>query len=329
MSSYTHLITYSFMHAHVHGSHSPNGSKAGHTHNHVHSVARSHRAFMLAIGLNTAIIVLQTVYGWLAHSTALLADAGHNLSDVLGLALAWGAVWLSQKESSNQFTFGFRSSSILASLLNAVLLLLASGAIILEALNRFKHPVPVAGGIVFYVALLSMFINGGSAWLFLKGSQQDLNIRSAFLHLLGDAAVSAAVAISGLLVMWTGWHWLDPATSILVVAVIIYATWGLLRDALRLALHAVPANVNAKKVEAYLAQLPGVQAVHHLHIWGLSTMDNSLTAHLVMPAGHPGDAFLETVTHTLAHHHAIHHATLQIDLGTSEYSCSLNNKTSV
>lgn len=305
------------MHAHIHGSH------ATHAHSSANSTGRSHRVFALAIALNTAIIVLQAVYGWLAHSTALLADAGHNLSDVLGLALAWGAVWLSQKKSSNTFTYGFRSSSILASLLNAVLLLLASGAILWEAFHRFKHPVPVAGGIVFYVALISMLINGGSAWLFLKGSQEDLNIRSAFLHLLGDAAVSAAVAISGLLVMWLGWHWLDPVTSILVVLVVIYATWGLLRDALSLALHAVPANVDAQKVQAYLAHLPGVSAVHHLHIWGLSTVDTSLTAHLVMPDGHPGDAFLETVAHALQHVYAINHTTLQIDLQTPHRTCPL------
>ncbi len=227
------------------------------------------------------------------------------------------------KKSTKRFTYGLRSSSILASLLNAMLLLIASGAIIWEAIDRFKHPVPVAGNVVLYVALLGMVINAGSAWLFLGGSREDLNIRGAFLHLLGDAAVSAAVALSGLLIMWGGWYWLDPVTSIIVVLVIVYATWGLLRDTLHLALHAVPPNVDIEKIRIYLAQLPGVIAVEHLHIWGLSTVDNSLTAHLVMPNGHPGDDFLESVTQTLKHDYAIHHATLQIDLSVAKHTCSL------
>ncbi|KAG0188460.1 hypothetical protein DFQ28_004800 [Apophysomyces sp. BC1034] len=281
------------------------------------------RAFALAVGLNVAVVGLQALYGLLANSTALLADAGHNLSDVLGLLLAWGAMWLGQREPSHRFTFGLGGSSILASLSNAALLLLASGAIAWEAIRRFGHPEPVAGKTVFVVAVIGIVVNGFSAWLFARGSKDDLNLRGAFLHMLGDAAVSAAVALSGIVVLGTGWQWVDPVMSLIVVAAIVYGTWGLLAESVRLALNAVPAGVDRADIEAYLARLPGVTDVHDLHVWALSTTENSLTVHLVMPGGHPGDAFLDEVARSLRRDHAVHHATLQVDLGGTDHRCSL------
>jgi len=270
-----------------------------------------------------AMVVLQAVYGVIAHSTALLADAGHNLSDVLGMLLAWCAIWLGKRRPSARYTYGLRGSSILASLANAALLLVATGAIAWEAVQRLFDPAPVAGLAVFFVAIAGIAINGFSALLFMKGSKDDLNIRGAFLHLVGDAAVSAAVAVSGLLVLYTGWNWLDPAMSLVVVLVIVYGTWGLLRESVRLSLNAVPERVDTVRIARYLAGLPGVTGVHDLHVWALSTTENSLTVHLVMPAGHPGDRYLEAVVETLNHEHAVHHATLQIDMGAHEHPCAL------
>ncbi len=312
---------------------SANTSKHQHQHQHGHGHHHHHHgnpgttstsAFVLASLGYAVIIGMQGVYGWLANSTALLADAGHNLSDMLGLLLAWGAVWLSKKRPSTAYTFGLRSSSILASLANAVLLLLASGAIVWEAIQRLRHPMPVTGTLVFAVAITGMIINSFSAWLFMKGSKHDLNLRGAFLHMISDAAISAAVAIGGLVVWATGWHWLDPTLAIIVVLVIIYGSWGLLRDAIRLSLNAVPANIDTQRIETYLASLPGVESVHDLHVWGLSTTESSMTVHLVTPNGHPGDDFLDQVVHTLNHDHGVHHATIQIDLGTSTHSCALH-----
>ncbi len=282
------------------------------------------RAFAIAVTLNVAMVIVQAVYGVLAHSTALLADAGHNLSDVLGMLLAWGAIWLAKRGPSARYTYGLRGSSILASLANAALLLIATGAIAWEAVQRLLNPAPVAGLSVFFVALAGIAINGFSAMLFMKGSKDDLNIRGAFLHLAGDAAVSAAVALSGLLVLYTGWNWLDPAMSLVVVLVIVYGTWGLLRESVRLSLNAVPERVDTVRIARFLAGLEGVSGVHDLHVWALSTTENSLTVHLVMPGGHPGDVYLATVVETLAREHAVHHATLQIDMGTQEHACSLD-----
>ena len=261
------------------------------------------------------IVAVQGVYGVIAQSTALIADAGHNLSDVLGLLLAWGAIWLGKRAPSANYTFGLRGSSIVASLANAAFLFVACGAIAWEAALRFMHPAPVQGMTVFVVACAGLLVNGFSAWLFMAGGKHDINVRGAFLHMLGDAGVSAAVAVSGLVILYTGWQWVDPLLSLLVVAVVIWGTFGLCRQAIRLALSGVPAAVDTARVAGYLAQLPGVEEVHDLHIWGLSTTENSLTVHLVMPGGHPGDAFIDDVVRTLARDHALHHATIQIDLG--------------
>ena len=227
-------------HAHSH-EHGHSHGHGGHGHHHHGAPQEGQgRTFALAVGLNVVIVIVQAVYGFLAHSTALLADAGHNLSDVLGLLLAWGAVWLGKRQPNARYTFGLGSSSILASLANAALLLFACGAIVLEAIQRLLNPAPVAGLDVFIVATLGMIVNGFSAWLFMRGSKEDLNVRGAFLHMAADAAISAAVAVSGLIILFTGASWLDPLMSLIVVSVIVYGTWGLGRDAMRLAMAAVP-----------------------------------------------------------------------------------------
>jgi cobalt-zinc-cadmium efflux system protein len=314
---------------HDHGSHAHAGHSHGHNHSHGHhhhhAPAAGHgRAFALAVALNVVIVVVQAVYGVIAHSTALLADAGHNLSDVLGLLLAWGATWLATRRPSARFTFGFGSSSILASLANATLLLIACGAIIAEAIGRLAAPAPVAGLDVFVVAVVGMVVNGFSAWLFMRGSKDDLNVRGAFLHMAADAGVSAAVAVSGLVILFTGWNWIDPIMSIVVVLVIVYGTWGLLRESVRLALAAVPEGVDAERIRVFLAQQQGVTDVHDLHVWALSTTGNALSAHLVMPGGHPGDAALDGIVEGLGTRYAMKHVTLQVDLGTSQHRCSLD-----
>ncbi|HEV3426090.1 MAG TPA: cation diffusion facilitator family transporter [Paraburkholderia sp.] len=332
-------------HAHVHGKdaharHEESGhphkkehgqKEHGHGHNHSHGghhhhhapVAGHGRAFAIAVALNLAIVLIQGISGVIAHSTALLADAGHNLSDVLGLLLAWGATWLATRRPSARYTFGYGSSSILASLANAGLLLFASGAIVAEAISRLLNPAPVAGLVVFVVATVGMLVNGFSAWLFMRGQKEDLNIRGAFLHMAGDALISAAVAVSGLVILGTNWTWLDPLMSLVVVAVIVYGTWGLLRDSVRLALDAVPPGVDLQRIRDYLADQPGVTDVHDLHVWALSTTGNALSAHLVMPGGHPGDGTVDAIVLTLRETFAMQHATLQVDLGTSDHRCAL------
>ena len=286
------------------------------------------RAFAIAVALNIGIVVLQVVYGVIAHSTALLADAGHNLSDVLGLVLAWGAIFLARRKTSARFTYGLRGSSILASLANAALLCVASGAIAWEAILRLTDP-PVVGGVeVFAVAAAGLVINGFSAWLFMSGSKDDLNVRGAFLHMLGDAGVSAGVAVSGLIILFTGWYWVDPVMSMVVVAVVLYGTWGLLTESVKLALGAVPGQVDTQKIARYLARLPGVTNLHDLHVWALSTTENSMTVHLVMPGGHPGDTFIDQIVAKLASDYSVHHTTIQIDLGTSDHHCALDARPS-
>jgi cobalt-zinc-cadmium efflux system protein len=309
-------------HGHGHAGHKHDHGAGGHHHHHAPQAGQG-RTFALAVGLNVLIVAVQAVYGVLAHSTALLADAGHNLSDVLGLLLAWGAVWLGQRRPSARYTFGLGSSSILASLANAALLLFACGAIVLEALQRLFNPAPVAGLDVFVVATLGLVVNGFSAWLFMRGSKEDLNVRGAFLHMAADAAISAAVAVSGLVILFTGWSWLDPLMSLVVVSVIVVGTWGLGRDAMRLAMAAVPPGVDTARIRAYLVALPGVSDVHDLHVWALSTTENALTVHLVMPGGHPGDVFVQKVVTTLKADYAMHHSTVQIEFGSACQACVL------
>ncbi len=310
-----------------HQHHKPSNTHIGHSHNHSHSISsdpNNHsRAFALAIVLNSAFVIVEFSYGFIANSTALMADAGHNLSDVLGLLLAWGAAILSRRSPSKRYTYGLRSTSILAALANAMLLLVACGAIALEAVHRFSQPSLVAGLTVTMVAGIGIVINGLSAWLFIKGSESDLNIRGAFLHMAADTAISLGVALTGLVIMYTGWHWLDPAISLAIVMVIVFGTWSLLREAVKLALIAVPAHIDVNALETYLRQCDGVTDIHDLHIWGMSTTESALTVHLVMPAGYPGDMFMDMIAHTLKEQFSVQHCTLQIEQGTTQHSCTL------
>jgi len=268
--------------------------------------------------LNLGFVVVEASYGLVSNSVALLADAGHNLSDVLGLLLAWGAAKLSKREPSALFTFGLRRSSILSALFNAVFLLVAVGAIAFEAVQRLADPQPVAGATVMAVAAVGILVNGITAWLFARGSKRDLNIRGAYLHMAADAAVSAGVVVSGLLILQTGWLWLDPLTSLIVIAVILVGTWGLLRRSVAMALDRVPEHIPPTDVIDALEALPGVTRVHDLHIWSLSTTEVALTCHLVMPAGCPGDAFLRSIRDLLHHRFAIGHSTIQVERDTIE-----------
>jgi cobalt-zinc-cadmium efflux system protein len=314
--------------AHPHPQAHHDHSSHGHGHGHVHADPHQHgRAFLIAIALNSAFVVAEFGYGFAANSTALMADAGHNLSDVLGLVLAWAALLLARKTPSERYTYGLRSTSILAALGNAMLLLVACGAIGWEALLRFSQPPVVASTTVMAVAGAGIVINGLSAWLFARGSQGDINIRGAYLHMAADALVSLGVVGAGLVMRYTGWYWLDPATSLVIVAVILAGTWGLLRESLQLALNAVPPHINVSEVADYLRALPGVSEIHDLHIWGMSTTESALTVHLVMPAGYPGDALLDQITHTLSERFAVHHSTLQVEQGTTHHACSLHPAT--
>jgi cobalt-zinc-cadmium efflux system protein len=323
-------------HDHDHHSHGPNckhDHDHGHSHDHGHDHGHHHhaidpngnmRAFALAIGLNSAFVALEFGYGFIANSTALMADAGHNRSDVLGLLLAMGAAMLARKTPSGRYTYGLRSSSILAALLNALLLMLACGAIGWEAVQRIANPAPVAGMTVAVVAAIGVAINGFSAWLFMAGSKGDINIRGAYLHMAADAVISLGVVISGLAIMGTGWTWLDPLVSIVIVLFILGSTWSLLKESLRLVLAAVPDNVNPDQVSAFLLAQPGVASIHDLHIWAMSTTETALTAHLVMPAGYPGDAAIDAIVASLKETHAIHHCTLQVEQGTTVHDCALH-----
>jgi len=301
-------------------------------HNHNHSKGHHHhpspksqgRVFIMTIVLNMLFVIIEFAYGFITNSTALIADAGHNISDVLGLMLAWGAVILTRKAPSKRYTYGLRSTSIMAAVANAMLLLVACGAIAMEAIDRFSQPPAVAGLTVSIVAAVGIVINGLSAWLLMRGSKEDLNIRGAYLHMAADAAVSLAVVIAGVAMFYTGWYMIDPIISLVIVIVIVVGTWSLLRDSMQLALSAVPANIDALAIDAYLRQLVGVTEIHDLHIWGLSTTESALTVHLVMPNGHPGDIFMDEIVQTLEERFFVHHSTLQIEQGTTNHSCSLS-----
>ena len=308
-----------------HGHGHDHGHSHGHGHHHHHiSPDGNNRAFALAIGLNTVFVAIEFTYGFIANSTALMADAGHNLSDVLGLVLAWGAAMLARTATTQRYTYGLRSSSILAAVLNALLLMLACGAIGWEAVQRLSNPAPVAGMTVSVVAAIGVVVNGLSAWLFMAGSKDDLNIRGAYQHMAADAAISLGVVVSGLAIMATGWSWLDPAVSLVIVLLILVSTWGLLRESMQLVLGAVPPNVDAGKVAAFLRSQPGVTDIHDLHIWAMSTTENALTVHLVMPGSYPGDHAFDAITAGLKDNFPIHHCTLQMEQGTTDHTCALD-----
>lgn len=286
-----------------------------HDHQHAHGPADFGRAFAIGTVLNLAFVLVEGTAGFLTDSVALLADAGHNLSDVLGLLVAWAGAELAKRPASKRFTYGLRGSSILAALTNSVLLLVAVGAIGWEAIQRFADPPAIHGGTVMIVAGIGIVVNLSTALLFARGRKSDINIRGAYLHMAADAAVSAGVVIGGGLILLTGSEWIDPAISLVIVAVILWSTWGLARESLTMVLQAVPKGIDADAVRSTLASLPGVARVHDLHIWPMSTTEAALTAHLVMPAGHPGDAFLVDLQHRLAHDFRIDHTTVQIELG--------------
>jgi len=293
-------------------------------HRHSHSAGLElDRAFALGVGLNVGFVVVEAGAGLWSDSLALLADAGHNLSDVLALLLAWGAAKLSTRRPSPRFTFGLRSTSVLAALVNALLLLAVCGAIAWEAFGRLHESIVVPGLPIIVVAACGVLVNAGTALLFLRRQKVDLNARGAFLHMAADALVSLAVVVGGVGILLTGWTWLDPVVSLAVVGVIFASTWGLARDSLGLALQAVPAGIDPAAVRAFLAARPGVADVHDLHIWGMSTSENALSVHLVIPDGHPGDQFLAETARELEQHFRIGHATLQIEHGDPAHPCGL------
>ncbi len=297
----------------------------GHVHSHAHShglTADGINARMgVAVGLNVIFVAIEGTFGFISNSVALIADAGHNLGDVLGLVCAWAAIHLARRPPGGRFTYGLGRSSVLAALTNAVLLLVACGAIAWEAIGRLAAPPTVAGATVMGVAAIGIVLNGVSAWLLHGGSHDDLSRRSAFIHMLGDAAVSAGVLISGGLIVLTHWSWLDPVVSLMIVAVILASTWSLLRDSVHLSLDGVPSGVNSTAIMSYLAGQRGVTDVHDLHIWALSTTSVALTAHLVVPDRDQEDALLGSLTPFLKKRFRIDHATLQIERDRCDHGC--------
>ncbi|HZN35140.1 MAG TPA: cation diffusion facilitator family transporter [Pirellulaceae bacterium] len=298
----------------------------GHAHHHDHDhsgTASTTPAFAIGVALNAAFVVVEAAFGFWAGSLALLADAGHNLSDVLGLLLAWGASYLACQRPSRRRTYGLRRSSIMAALANALLLLAAVGAIVWEAIGRLIQPTPAAPVPVIVVAGIGVAVNTLTALLFLRGRHHDLNVRGAFLHMAADAAVSLGVVVAGIVIAFTGWQRVDPLLSLLIAGVIAWSTWDLLWQAVNLSLDAVPRGIDPAAVRAYLAALPGVSEVHDLHIWGLSTTESALTVHLIKPGAALDDDWLAAVSHELHDRFGIGHATIQVESGAGSQSCRL------
>ena len=302
-------------HSHDHHSHS--------SHGHSHAPAKFGRAFAIGIVLNTAYLAAEAIWGVMANSLALLSDAGHNFGDVLSLGLAWLASVLASRAPSGRYTYGLRSSSILAALSNAVLLMLVTGGIAWAAILRLMHPAPAASQTIMLVAAGGIAVNALTAWLFASGRKGDVNIRAAFQHMAYDALVALGVVLAGGLMLLTGWVWLDPVVSLIIAGVIVWGTWSLMRESLDLALNAVPTGVDSAAVRNYLNALPGVTEVHDLHIWGMSTTETALTAHLVRPSGELDDALLHDACTELRNRFAVHHSTLQVERGTEGHPCEL------
>ena len=296
---------------------------ANHDHNHSHSKSKHGKAFAIGIFLNLFFVGIEAVYGYVAHSLALLADAGHNLSDVLGLALAWGASYLSTRKVSSRYSYGLKSSSIMAAFLNAIFLLVAIGGILWEAIQRIEHPNPIEAGVVMCVAAIGILVNGFTAWLFMAGQKEDINIRAAFLHMASDALVSVGVVLAGLIYLKTGWLWLDPVVSIGISIVIIFGTYGLLKESVNLSLHAVPQGINFDEVRTFLESQVEVKKVHDLHIWAMSTTDTALTCHLVLeqPELFLKEGKLLRVLHDLDEKFHIEHSTIQLDRVADVHNC--------
>ena len=313
-------------HSHDHRDHAARGhaethDHSGPAHSHSHAPQEFNRAFAIGAALNLAFVVAEVIWGLSAHSLALLSDAGHNLSDVMGLLLAWGALRLSKSQPTARRTYGWRRTSILAALVNAGMLLFVTGAITWEAIRRLQEPAPVAARVVMWVAALGIAVNGSSALLFVRGRESDINIRGAFAHLAADALIAAGVVVAGLAMHLTGWHWLDPVVSIAIGVVVAFATWGLFREAINLSMDSVPAHIDPGAVNDYLRSLPGVAAVHDLHIWAMSTTETALTAHLVVPNGAIDDSRLARTAGELRTRFRIGHSTIQLEHGDPAHEC--------
>ena len=293
-------------------------------HNHLSTLNNYNKAFLVGILLNVLYILVEVFYGLLINSMALLADAGHNLSDVLGLLLAWGAAYLAKTASSKKRTYGLRKSTILAALFNAILLMIAVGAISIEAIRKFISPQPVQGLTMMVVAGVGVLINAITAALFMRGREKDLNIKGAFLHMAADAGVSLGVVIAGFIIYSTGWLWVDPAISLLIVLVITIGTWGLLKDSFYLSMDAVPKDIDFQDVENYLNGINGVTEVHDLHIWAMSTTETALTAHLVIPDETKDDYFLKKICDDLHSKFGIEHSTIQTEKSAQSSNCKKN-----
>jgi cobalt-zinc-cadmium efflux system protein len=304
-----------------HGQCQGHGHSHGHGHGHSHAPKDFNTAFAVGVSLNLTLVVVQIVFGLLARSLALVADAGHNFADVLGLVLAWWASRLAKSRPTKERTYGLGSASILAALANALFLLVTMGMVAWEAIIRLRHPTEVHGNIVIWVAVLGIVVNGVSAALFFSGRKGDLNVRGAFLHLAGDAGISAGVVLAGIAIVLTGKLWIDPVASLVITAIIIYGTWDLLRDSMKLALQAVPPGINIHSVREWLEKRPGVAGVHDVHVWAMSTTQTALTAHLVKPDGRLDDEMLHEISHEMEHRFQIQHVTLQWEKGDGKHEC--------
>jgi cobalt-zinc-cadmium efflux system protein len=291
-----------------------------------HSRINYNRAFGIAIALNVAFVLFEAISGILSDSLALVADAGHNLADVFGLLLAWAAHFLSTRGPSYRRTYGWKSATMLAALINAIVLLVTVGGIGWASIGRFSNPQPVSSLAVIWIAALGVAINAGTAGLFMAGRAKDLNIRAAFLHMAADAGVSLGVVVTGIIILYVGWLWIDPLVSLCIAAIILAGTWGLLIDSVNLILQAVPAGIDSEKVAAYLSSVPGVQAVHDLHIWAMSTTDSALTAHLVKPELENDDAMLAQIRSEISERFGIAHVTLQVERSDDFMDCGEGNR---
>ncbi|MCX5964425.1 MAG: cation diffusion facilitator family transporter [Cyanobacteria bacterium] len=313
-------------HDHHHSSAHTGHSQAGHS----HSVPDNYNAaFLVGLLLNGGFVLAEFGFGVQANSVSLMADAGHNLGDVLGLILAWSGTLLTRRKPSARYTYGWRKSSILAAFLNAIFLLITTGFIVWESFHRLMQAGEVNSPIVIAVALVGIGINAGTAAMFLSGRKGDLNIRAAFQHMVADAVISLGVVLAGIVILFTHWLWLDPVFSLVISTLIIFSTWELLKDSFRLAIDGVPSTVDERAVRGYLCERPGVTQVHDLHIWSMSTIEMALTVHLVMPYGHPSDHFLAEISRELKFHFGIQHSTIQIERGDADYPCSLDPSCSV
>lgn len=298
-------------------------------HNHSHPEQNYNKAFAIGILLNVAFSLIEAIYGFLSNSIALVADAGHNFSDVISLVIAWGAIYLAAKKPTPRRTYGFRRLTILASLASAILLLIAVGAISLESIKRFNNPQPLQGKTIIVVAGIGIIINLITAFMFIKNQKNDLNIKGAFLHMMADAGVSLGVVLAGIAIIATGWLWIDPAISIVIVIIILIGTWGLLKDSLNLVLDYVPKNIDPKEVRKYFENLSDVNEVHDLHIWAMSTTEVALTAHLIIPDKNTDDIFLKKICSDLHEKFGIDHPTIQIERNNTDEFCSQSSPESL